>query len=347
VQELSSNTLTAWITALITFAAVFSAFYLLKSFVGRRARTSAVPPSHLQELFRDSVKRTRLYFILVVALWAATLALTLNAHHEHIWHLVVMVAVLLQTGIWAGGLVVFWSERIAEHREADAGTRMTISVVAIAVRVMLWLIVLLVILDNLGINITALVTGLGIGGIAIALAVQNILGDLFAALSIVLDKPFVVGDSISVGDASGSVEHIGLKSTRLRSDSGELIIISNGDLLKSRIRNFRGQEKRLVVLKLGIAYGTPAEKLARVPEIIRVAAEKEKSVTFDRSNFTTFGIFALVTESVYSVYKLSYAEYMNAQQRINLEIYRQLSAESIEIAHQPPLVTAAPGDAVK
>lgn len=347
MQELYSNTLTAWITALITFAAVFSAFYLLKSFVGRRARRSAVPPSHVQELLRDSVKRTRLYFILVVALWAASLALTLNAHHEHIWHLVVMVVVLLQTGIWAGGLVVFWSERIAEHREADAGTRMTISVVAIAVRVMLWLIVLLVILDNLGINITALVTGLGIGGIAIALAVQNILGDLFAALSIVLDKPFVVGDSISVGDASGSVEHIGLKSTRLRSDSGELIIISNGDLLKSRIRNFRGQEKRLVILKLGIAYGTPAEKLARVPEIIRAAAEKEKSVKFDRSNFTTFGIFALVTESVYSVYKLSYAEYMNAQQRINLEIYRQLSAESIEIAHQPPLVTAAPGDAVK
>jgi len=347
VQELYSNTLSAWITALITFAAVFSAFYLVKSFVRRRARTSAVPPSHLQELFRDSVKRTRLGFILVIALWAGSLALTLNAHHEHIWHLVVMVAVLLQTGLSAGGLVVFWSERIAEHREADAGTRMTISVVAIAVRVMLWLIVLLVILDNLGINITALVTGLGIGGIAVALAVQNILGDLFAALSIVLDKPFVVGDSISVGDASGSVEHIGLKSTRLRSDSGELIIISNGDLLKSRIRNFRGQEKRLVVLKLGIAYGTPAEKLARVPEIIRAAAEKEKSVKFDRSNFTTFGIFALVTESVYSVYKLSYAEYMNAQQRINLEIYRQLSAESIEIAHQPPLVTAAPGDVVK
>lgn len=347
MQELYSNTLTAWITALITFAAVFSAFYLLKSFVGRRARTSAVPPSHLQELFTDSIKRTRPGFILVVALWAGSLALTLNAHHEHVWHLVVMVAVLLQTGIWAGGLVVFWSERIAEHREADAGTRMTINVVAIAVRVMLWLIVLLVILDNLGINITALVTGLGIGGIAIALAVQNILGDLFAALSIVLDKPFVVGDSISVGDASGSVEHIGLKSTRLRSDSGELIIISNGDLLKSRIRNFRGQEKRLVVLKLGIAYGTPAEKLARVPEIIRAAAEKEKSVTFDRSNFTTFGIFALVTESVYSVYKLSYADYMNAQQRISLEIYRQLSAESIEIAHQPPLVTAAPGDVVK
>jgi small-conductance mechanosensitive channel len=347
VQELQSNSLTAWITALITFAAVFTAFFLLKTIVKRRAKQSAVPPSHIQALFRDLVKRTRPYFILIIALWAGSLAIALNPHHEHIWHLVVMVAVLLQAGVWAGGLVQFWSERIAEHRAADAGTRMTINVVAIAVKVMLWLIVLLVILDNLGVNVTALVTGLGIGGIAIALAVQNILGDLFAALSIVLDKPFVVGDSIKVDDASGAVEHIGLKSTRLRSDSGELIIISNGDLLKSRIRNYRGQEKRLVVLKLGIAYGTPEEKLARVPEIIRAAAEKEKSVKFDRSNFTTFGVFALITESVYSVYKLSYAEYMNTQQRINLEIYRQLSAEGIEIAHQPPVVTAAPGDAVK
>ncbi|MBK5189535.1 MAG: mechanosensitive ion channel family protein [Gemmatimonadaceae bacterium] len=347
MQELRSNTLTAWITAVITVAAVFSAFYAFKTFIRRRQKRSVVPPSHLQALIRNLGKRTRWYFILVVALWAGSLALTLNPHHEHIWHLVVMIVVLIQAGIWAGGLVLFWSERIAEHRAADAGTRMTINVVAIAARVMLWLIVLLVILDNLGINITALVTGLGIGGIAIALAVQNILGDLFAALSIVLDKPFVVGDAISVGDAAGAVEHIGLKSTRLRSDSGELIIISNGDLLKSRIRNFRGQEKRLVVLKLGIAYGTPAEKLARVPEIIRAAAEKEQGVKFDRSNFTTFGIVALVTESVYSVYKLSYAEYMNAQQRINLEIYRQLSAESIEIAHQPPVVSAAPGDAVK
>jgi small-conductance mechanosensitive channel len=150
-----------------------------------------------------------------------------------------------------------------------------------------------------------------------------------------------------VGDASGTVEHIGLKSTRLRSDSGELVIISNGDLLKSRIRNFRGQEKRLVILKLGIAYGTPVEKLARVPQIIRAAAEKEKSVRFDRSNLTTFGIFALLTESVYSVYKLSYGEYMDTQERINLEIYRQLSAESIEIAHQSPVIAATPGDPVK
>jgi small-conductance mechanosensitive channel len=342
VQELYTNSPTAWIIALAIFAAIASFFFLLKSYVTRRAQRRAVPPTHLQALLTDLVRRTRIHFILIVALWAGSMWLVLTPHHQHVWQLVVIVAVLLQAGVWAGGLVLFWAERIAERRAADASTRMTINVVAIAARVLLWAVVLLVILDNLGINVTALVTGLGIGGIAIALAVQNILGDLFAALSIVLDKPFVVGDAINVGDAAGTVEHIGLKSTRLRSLTGEMIIISNGDLLKSRIRNYRGQEKRLVVLKLGIAYGTPAEKLARVPEIIRSAAQREKSVVFDRSNFVNFGIGALITESVYSVFKLSYGEYMDTQQRINLEIYSKLTEEGIEIAHQPPLITAAP-----
>lgn len=347
MQDLLVNPLRVWITALIIAVVVIVVLVLARMLVGRRAKRAAVPPSHVRALVTDLVRRTRLYFIVVLALWAGSLQLTLSAHHEHVWRLIVLVVALLQVGLWAGGLVRFWVERVAEHREADPGTRMTINVVGIAARVLLWTIVLLVILDNLGINITALVTGLGIGGVAIALAVQNILGDLFAALSIVLDKPIVVGDAINVGDVSGTVVHIGLKSTRLRALSGELVIISNGDLLKSRIRNYRGQDRRLVTLKLGIAYGTTADKLARVPEIIRAAAQSEKKVTFDRSNFTTFDWTALVTESVYYVSTASYAEYMDTQQRINLEILRQLTSESIEIAHQVPVVGSRPPEGAK
>ena len=347
MQDLLANPLKDWITALIAAAVVFTVLLSARMFVARRVKRPAAPRSQLRALLTDLVRRTRLYFMIVVALWAGSLALTMSAHHEHVWRLIVLVVALLQVGLWAGGLVGFWVDRIAEHRAADAGTRMTINVVGIAVRVLLWVIVLLVILDNLGINITALVTGLGIGGIAIALAVQNILGDLFAALSIVLDKPFVVGDAISVGDVSGTVAHIGLKSTRLRANSGELVIISNGELLRSRIRNFRGQERRLVTLKLGIAYGTSAEKVAKVPEIIRAAAQMEKKVTFDRSNFTSFDWTALITESVYYVSTSSYAEYMDTQQRINLEILRQLDADSIEIAHQLPVIANAPAEQPK
>lgn len=347
MQDLLANPLRDWITALIASVVIVAVLVFGRMFVARRVKRALVPPSHLRALLTDLVRRTRLYFIVAIALWAGSLPLTLSAHHEHLWRLLVLVVVLLQVGLWAGGLVGFWVERIAEHRGADAGTRMTINVVGIAVRVLLWLVVLLVILDNLGVNITALVTGLGIGGIAIALAVQNILGDLFAALSIVLDKPFVVGDAISLGEVGGTVLHIGLKSTRLRADSGEMIIVSNGDLLKSRIRNFRGQERRLVALKLGIAYGTPADKLAKVPDIIRGAAQREANVKFDRSNFTSFGTYALITDSVYYVFKSSYAEYMDIQQRINLEILRQLNAESIEIAHQLPIIANPAADSPK
>jgi small-conductance mechanosensitive channel len=342
VQDLLVNPLRDWIIALIIVAVVFALLLFTRMFVIRREKHAAAPPSNVRSLLTDLVRRTRLYFMVVIALWTGSLVLTLSAHHEHVWRLIALVVALLQVGLWAGGLVGFWTERIAEQRAADAGTRMTINVVGIAVRVMLWTVVLLVILDNLGINITALVTGLGIGGIAIALAVQNILGDLFAALSIVLDKPIVVGDAISVGETSGTVAHIGLKSTRLRANTGELVIISNGDLLKSRIRNFRGQERRMVALRLGIAYGTPADKLAKVPQIIRGAAAKEKNVTFDRSNFTSFDWTALITDSLYYVTNSSYAEYMDIQQRINLEILRQLDAESIDIAHQLPVVANPP-----
>ena len=345
MQDLLANPLKGWIVAVITLAVIFAALLIARTLVARAGKRAAVPPSHLRALATDLVRRTRLGFMLVIGAWAGSMSLTLSPHHEHVWRLIVFVVVLLQVGLWAGGLVRFWVERIATQRSADAGTRMTIGVVGIAVRVLMWTIVLLVILDNLGINISALVTGLGIGGIAIALAVQNILGDLFAALSIVLDKPIVVGDAISVGDVSGTVLHIGLKSTRLRANSGELVIISNGDLLKSRIRNFRGQDRRLVTLKLGIAYGTTAENLAKVPEIIRAAAQMEKKVTFDRSNFTSFDWTALLTESVYYVATSSYAEYMDVQQRINLEILRRLGAESIEIAHQLPIVASRPAGA--
>ena len=179
---------------------------------------------------------------------------------------------------------------------------MTINVLGIAARVVLWTIVLLLILDNLGINVTALVTGLDIGGIAIALAVQNILGDLFAALSIVLDKPFVVGDAINVGDAAGSVEHIGLKSTRLRSDTGG----DDHDLERRSAQEpnpelsrpgeaARHSQARDRVRHAGGEAGARARDHSR-------GGQKERGVKFDRSNFTSFGMFALGTESVYSVY---------------------------------------------
>jgi small-conductance mechanosensitive channel len=163
----------------------------------------------------------------------------------------------------------------------------------------LWSIVLLLALDNLGIDVTALVTGLGIGGIAVALAAQNILGDLFASLTIVLDKPFVLKDFLIVNEFLGTVEHIGLKTTRLRSLTGEELVFSNADLLNSRIRNYGRMFERRVVCSLGVVYQTPRDKLVKIPDIIRSAVEAQEKTRFDRAHFKDFGAYALNFEAVY------------------------------------------------
>ncbi|MBW2550586.1 MAG: mechanosensitive ion channel family protein, partial [Deltaproteobacteria bacterium] len=178
-----------------------------------------------------------------------------------------------------------------------------------------------------------LVAGLGIGGIAIALAVQNVLSDLFASLSIVLDKPFIPGDFVVVGDMAGSVEHIGIKTTRIRSISGEQLIFSNADLLGSRIRNFGRMRERRVVFSLGVTYQTPADKLEGIPGMIRESIEAQDQVRFDRSHFASYGDSALNFETVYYVGSSDYATHMDILQAVNLAIYRKFASEGIEFAY--------------
>ena len=197
----------------------------------------------------------------------------------------------------------------------------------------MWSIVLLLALDNLSIDVTALVTGLGIGGIAVALAAQNILGDLFASLTIVLDKPFLLKDFLIVNEFLGTVEHIGLKTTRLRSLTGEELVFSNADLLNSRIRNYGRMFERRVVFSLGVVYQTPRDKLAKIPDIIRSAIEAQEKTRFDRAHFKDFGAYALNFEAVYYVLVPDYNVYMDTQQAINFYIHEQLEAEGIEFAY--------------
>ncbi|MGB3051563.1 MAG: mechanosensitive ion channel family protein, partial [Polyangiales bacterium] len=225
-----------------------------------------------------------------------------------------------------------WLEHYRQTEE-DGANRTTMNALSFIARLVLWITVFLLVIDNLGIDVTALVAGMGIGGIAIALAVQNILSDLFASLSIVLDKPFVNGDFIVVGDMAGSVEHVGIKTTRIRSISGEQLVFSNSDLLQSRVRNFGRMEQRRVVFSLGVTYQTPAEKLERIPSLIRAAIEAQDSVRFDRSHFASYGDSALNFETVYYVESSDYAQHMDILQAINLRIYRTFEDEGIEFAY--------------
>jgi small-conductance mechanosensitive channel len=200
-------------------------------------------------------------------------------------------------------------------------------------RVAVWSIVLLVLLDNLGVDITTLVAGLGVGGVAVALAAQNILGDLFASLSIVLDRPFVVGDFLNVGDFLGTVEKVGIKTTRIRSLSGEQLIFANNDLLGSRIRNYGRMQQRRVVFSIGVTYQTPPEKLAAISDMLREAVEAQQDVRFDRAHFAKYGDFALIYEIVYYCLSADYNRYMDVQQAINIRIYERLAEAGVEFAY--------------
>lgn len=196
-----------------------------------------------------------------------------------------------------------------------------------------WILGIVFLLANLGFDITTIVAGLGIGGIAVALAGQAVLGDLFGYFVIVFDKPFELGDFLIIGDILGTVEKIGVKTTRIRSISGEQIIMSNSDLTDSRVRNYKRMERRRVVFKIGVVYGTPAEAVGEIPSILRAVIEDKDLTTFDRAHFAGYGDWSLVYEVVYYVESPDYALYMDIQQAINLAIYTEFSRRGIQFAY--------------
>lgn len=204
--------------------------------------------------------------------------------------------------------------------------------ILIIVKSVVWMVALVFLVDNLGYDITTIITGLGIGGIAIALAAQTILGDLFSYLVIFFDKPFEIGDFIIVDDKMGTVEYIGIKTTRLRTLGGEQLVCSNTDLTNSRVHNYRRMERRRVVFKFGVVYNTAADKLQQIPAMVKSAIEAQKFTEFDRAHFLSFGAYSLDFETVYYVLSADYNQYMDIQQDINLQLFTQFEKTQIEFA---------------
>ncbi|MEO6187803.1 MAG: mechanosensitive ion channel family protein [Ginsengibacter sp.] len=199
-------------------------------------------------------------------------------------------------------------------------------------KAVIWIIGLVFLMNNLGYNVTTIITGLGIGGIAVALAAQTILGDLFSYFVIFFDRPFEIGDFIKVDDKSGTVEYIGIKTTRIRAISGEQLVCSNKDLTDSRLHNFKRMEKRRVVFTVGVTYQTPPEKIKLIPSLIKNIIEAEPDVTFDRSHFSAFGDFSLKFETVYLIHGPDYNQYMDTQQNIYNKMLETFEQEGIEFA---------------
>ncbi|MBI4535382.1 MAG: mechanosensitive ion channel family protein [Ignavibacteriae bacterium] len=353
-QLLLGNSIQTWTIGLGIAVVCFIGLKVIQRIIVRRlADLASRTETDIDDLVVAILQQTNFFFLLVLSIEAGTLALTLSPAATDVLQRILVLALLVQGALWANGAISYLLRRSVSRRmEEDAASATTLSAIGFVSKVVLWSLVLLLALDNLGVNITGLVAGLGIGGIAVALAIQNILGDLFASLSIVLDKPFIIGDFIIVDQHLGSVEHIGLKTTRIRSLSGEQIVFSNADLLNSRIRNYKRMFERRVVFTIGVTYQTSHKQLTAISTLLREIIESQPLARFDRAHFREYGDSALIYEAVYYVKSPEYNTYMDIQQTINLEIFRRFSEERIDFAyptrtlhlHTESAYPAAPGD---
>ncbi|MDB5933852.1 MAG: hypothetical protein JWQ01_1196 [Massilia sp.] len=335
------NAMTRWAMAFGIALGLYLVAMLVRMIVVRHIAVLAQrTPTRLDDFAMRILRSTYVLVIAVLALYAGSLALELPPRIEIIIARIAVITFLVQLALWGDKGVRSW--RTVYHDDAGAAAngarRGSMSILCFTMRLMLWVVISLMILDNLGINITTLVTSLGIGGIAVALAVQNILGDLFASLSIVLDKPFAVGDFIVVGDALGTVEMVGLKTTRMRGLGGEQIIFSNTDLLKSRIHNQQRMQTRRVAFIIRVTYQTTEEQLRSIPGLVREAVVAEPAAMFERVHLSAYAESSLEFEAVYHVNSADYLVHMETQQAIFLAIFGRFARAGIEFAQPTRMV---------
>ena len=348
--EILGNPVRDWAAAAGIATGALLVLLLIQRLIVRRLGAVATrTETAADDFFVELVRRTRWLLVVVVVIWLGSLSLAQTARTAEVLRSAAILAFLLQVSLWALVAINFWIERTRRKRLAsDAASVTLIGAVGFVAKVVVWSVLLLVALDNLGVDVTTLVAGLGVGGIAVGLALQNILGDLFASVSIVLDKPFVVGETIQVGDFVGTVESIGLKTTHVRSLSGEQLIFPNGDLLQSRIRNHARMGDRRVVLSFGVPYDTPVAKVEAIPGLVRGIIEPLETLRFERAHFIRLGASALDFEAVYFVLSTDQKLHMDRQQQILVALMRRLEEEGIELAAPArPVVLAAKGELVR
>lgn len=340
--QVYGNSVLAWLIAAGVFCVVFGTLMLVRRvLLNRVAKVAMRTTTGVDDMLVSVLGRTHALFLLIVALSAAaSVSLHLSRGVLGYIGMALGAAFIVQLLVWGNEGIDFW---LGRQSRANSGSVGTLTAVAFMARLMLWALILVLLLDNFGVHVTTLLGALGVAGIAGALAAQALLGDLFAAISIYLDKPFEVGDAIAFDEFQGTVVSVGLRSTRINSLSGEDVIVSNSDLLKSRIKNYKRQRQRRVVFVLGVAYGTPREKLEEIPRILRAAIEEQKPVRFERSHFKAYGQSSLDFETVYFVLEPDYNLYMDIQQAINLTVMRRFEEQEIDFAHPVLVVKAAPG----
>lgn len=294
----------------------------------------------VDDIVLNVLQVTKQFFIIGAALYAGFQSLEMDKTHGYIADRIFFILFAIQAILWCNEGVRSWVEITIARKNNDPSLKTSLGFVQIIIKFALVVAIVLFTLNNLGVNITTFIAGLGVGGIAIALATQNILGDLFSSLSIVLDKPFIVGDFISLGEWQGTIEHVGLKTTRIRSLNGEQIVVSNSDLLSSKIRNFKRMNERRVAFTLGLKYSAKRNELQKAKALIEEIIRKYPSTKFDRAHFMRYGNFAQEIDVVYNVASPAFVDYADTHECILLDISDAFAANNIELAYPIPAAIA-------
>lgn len=323
---------TAFLIAVACVVGLYFLFYAVRWGVGRALGTRHEVTTW-RGFFARVVRKTRSPFIAVAAVYAVTHFVPMPGPLQRAIDFAFTIAFAVQGAIWLREVLLALVDRRAADTEGSHEFASALGIIRVMINVIVWIIATILILDNLGVNVTALIAGLGVGGIAIGLAAQGIFGDLFAALAILFDRPFKVGDTISYGGATGTVEAIGLKTTRVRAVSGEQLIISNAKLLDQQISNLRRIRERRVAFTIGVIYQTPPAVLEAIPGEIEAIVRERELCRFDRAHFIGFGASTLDFEIAYHVASPELVTMMDERQAVSLAMIRRFAELGIEFAY--------------
>jgi small-conductance mechanosensitive channel len=325
--------LETWLIAALVALAVSLGLGLVKTLLARRLqRWGERTSTRVDNVVAVVLRNTRTFFVLGVGLWAGSEYVELSATAARWVRTAVSLIVLTQIGIWLQVAIQYFSELWGNERQADGSARTMATAVVFIAKLAIWSVLFVMALSSLGFEISALVTGLGVGGVAAALAVQSLLVDLLASLSMFFDRPFNLGDFIVVGEEKGTVERIGLRSTRLRALGGEEIVFANGDLIKSRIHNHKRMQARRVSFTIGVAHATSGEALARIPALVQQVIESREGLRFERAHFREYSQNSLDFEIVYFVESPDFKLHMDHRQAINLQVLQSFRDLGIQLA---------------
>jgi len=322
-----------WLYAFLISAIAYLVLISLWDILIKKLKSiSTYSATKVDDMVIEVLQTTKRITIILLSLLIGMHFLDLSAKWEVRLNHLVFILVGVQIALWFNKGITIWSRERLVHSDSALPNAVITSVLSWIFKAAVWSIVLLTILANTGVNVTAFVASLGVGGIAVALAVQNILSDLFASLAIGLDKPFIIGDAVAFGDVSGSIEKVGLKTTHIRSINGEQIICSNTELLKNTIHNYKRMPERRVAFSFGINYSADADAMTKIPQIVKAEIQASEKTRFDRAHFKSFGANALEFEVVYYIVVSDFNLYMDIQQSINLRLMKEFQDLGVKFA---------------